>query len=144
MIPTNISRPQDIVVIFAIFALVIVTVGFGIASVVQEQDVETDQSFFTNVYNNTIGSDGLKGTADSVSQGLVGTEGVSQDTSEGSILVRGFNSILSIGKTYRITSEALNEGSVKWLGIDPIYWLIYTSVLLVSFGVVMYTWIRGR
>lgn len=144
MIPTNISRPQDIVVIFAIFAIVIGTIGFGIASVTQEQDVDVDDSFFTNVYNNATSSEGLKGTADSVSEGLTGTEGVSQDTSEESILVRGFNSILSIGKTYKITASALNEGSTKWLGIDPFYWIIYTSVMLVSFGVVMYTWIRGR
>lgn len=144
MMPTNISRPQDIVIIFGIFALVVVTLGFGLSSIVQEQDVTADQTFFTNVYSNTTSTNGLKGTADSVSDGLVGTEGVSQDTSEESILVRGFNSIISIGKTFKITSNALNEGSVKWLGIDPVYWIIYTSIMLVSFGVVMYTWIRGR
>lgn len=143
MIPTNISKPQDIVIIFALFALVVVTVGFGISSVENNQNVTVDTSFYENVHNRVNSTNGLKGTADSVSSGLIGQEGSTEETSESGILVKGFNSLLAVGKAYKITDTSINEAT-GLLGIDPIYWIIFSSVLLISFAVVMYSWIRGR
>ena len=143
MIPTNISRPQDIAIIFAILAGVVITIGFGIESINARQNATIDTSYFDAVYGRVNSSTGLKGSADTVSGGLIGEEGASTDTSEEGILVKGFNSILALGKTYKAASDSLSTGT-GWLGIDPIYWILFTSVMLLSFGVVMYTWIRGR
>lgn len=144
VVPVNITKPHDIAMIFAIFALVVVTVGFGLQSVVDRQNVtEVDTSFYTNVQLRVNSTQGLKGAADDVSTGLTGQEGASVTPSEESILLSGFNSVLRLGKTFRAMSDSLSEGGAL-LGIDPIYWLIFTSLMLITFGVVMYTWIRGR
>lgn len=143
MIPVNISKPSDIAIIFAVFALVIVTIGFGVQSVIDNQNVSVNNSFYSNVKLRVTDTNGLKGTANDLSTGLAGQEGSSNEPSEESILVAGFNSIRKLGKTYRIMGDSLSEGG-QILGIDPIYWVIFTSTLLISFGVVMYTWLRGR
>lgn len=143
MIPVNISSPRDVAIIFAVFALVIITVGFGVQSVIDNQDVEVNNSFYNNVKLRVTDASGLKGTADDMSSGLAGQEGSSNDPSEESLLVAGFNSIRKLGKTFKIMENSLSEGT-GILGIDSIYWVIFTSVLLISFAVVMYTWLRGR
>lgn len=143
MIPVNITKPSDIAVIFAIFALVVVTVGFGVQSVVDNQDVEANTSFYSNVKVRVTGEEGLKGAADDLSEGLEGQAGGSDTPSEEGILIGGFNSIRKLGKTFGIMKDSLGEGTTA-LGLDPIYWVLFTSVLLISFAVVMYTWLRGR
>jgi hypothetical protein len=141
MIPVNITKPNDIAVIFAIFALVIVTVGFGVTSIIDQQQTVVDNSYFTSVQVGVTGEEGLKGAADSMSTGLSGTAGTSNTPSTDNILVSGFNSMLRLGKTFRVMSDSLMTGTTI-LGIDPIYWMMFTSVLLISFAVVMYTWLR--
>lgn len=143
MIPINISRPQDIAIIFALFALVVITIGFGVQSIEDNQNVTVDNSFFQNVTYGVESSSGLKGSSDDVSAGLIGQEGASTTPSEESILLTGFNSILKLGKTFKTMSGALMEG-VTMLGVPLVYWILFTSIILISFAVVMYTWIRGR
>lgn len=143
MIPINISKPSDIAIIFAIFAMVIITVGFGVQSVIDNQNVVVDNSFYTNTQLKVSGEEGLKGTADDLSGGITGQVGSSNTPSEESILVGGFNSIRKLGKTYKAMTDSMTEGG-QILGVDPIYWVIFASTLLIVFAVVMYTWIRGK
>ncbi len=143
MIPTNITRPQDLAAIFAVFALVVVTIGFGISGAVDNYNYTGDVSFYQNVSGRVTDASGLKGSADSVSEGLIGQEGASEIPSQEGILLQGFNSIRQIGANFQIMSDSLSEG-VLFLGIPVIYWTIYTSILLLSFAVVMYNSIFGR
>ena len=87
------TRPLDIAMIFGIFALVIVTMGFGIESVMDFQNYEGDDSFFKNVSSRVSGAEGLKGSADASTTALTGQEGASDLPSQDGIVLQGFNSI---------------------------------------------------
>lgn len=137
------NRPYDLAVIFAIFALVVVTFGFFIDGVNDYYDEDGDTSYFETVESTVTDSTGLKGAADDMSEGITGEEGASEDTSEEGIIIRGFKSVLKLGKTFTGMLDALDEGLTA-IGVDPIYLTIVGSTLLIIFGVVLYTWIRGN
>lgn len=143
MIPTNITSPKDIIVFFGLLAVIIVTVGLGIESVNSNQDADVNTSFYRNVRMTINSEEGLKGTADSLSQGISGQEGASNVPSEEGLIVQGFNSLLTIGKTFKITASATNEASTI-LGLDPIYWLLFTIVFLGSFAVVTISYLKFK
>ncbi len=143
MIPINISKPTDMAIIFAIFALVVVTFGFGITSVESNQNYTGDTTFFTNVSARVQTADGFKGSADEVSEGLVGQEGASNLPSEEGILVQGFNAVRQIGQNFQIMSASLNDAGI-FLGIPTFYIVIFTGVLVFAFAVVMFSFIFRR
>lgn len=134
-------QPYDLAVIFAIISIIVVTAGFGVQSVINKQNVTTDQSFFTNVRAQINGTHGLEQTSVDVSGGLTGDVGASVETSEESILVNAFYSILTLGSTWGLVTQTVGEG-IQILGIDPVYWIIITSTILIIFGVVLFSWIR--
>lgn len=137
------NKPYDLPIMFAIFALVIVTVGFGVSSVNNIQNKSVDASYFESVESSVTSSTGLKGAADDMSEGITGDEGASEEPSEENIIIQGFKSVLKLGKTFVQMTDALDEGLTE-LGIDPIYVTVVSGVLIIVFGVVLYTWLRGN
>ena len=133
------NRPSDIVFIFGIFALVMLTVGYGITSVVDKQNISTDTSYFTNLngqlnnYQNTTGT---------MTGAVTPQEGQSEESSEESILVRGFNSILSMGEIFTLINQNLEAISTK-LGIPSAFIIIISGMIIITFAVVTYSWLRG-
>lgn len=141
------NKPQDLAVMIGIFGLVMITFGFGLNSVMNFYDNENvtvqDQelNFFnkqTNLMNSSLY---LKGAADDYSESMTGGEGQDASTTEESIVKQGFNSLLALGQTYKAAESSITEGS-KIIGLDPLYFLVISAIIIISFGVVIYTWIR--
>lgn len=137
------DKPFDLAIVFGIFALVVVTALFGLESVSSKQGIEGNTSFFTAVENNINSNNGLHGTAADLSSGVTGQEEAGTTVSEDSLLTDAFNRMRDLGKTWLIVEDSLDE-LTKVLPIDPIYILTVTSMLLIAFVVVLYTWLRGR
>lgn len=138
------DKPYDFAVIFGIFALVVVTIGFGIESVMTNTNASVgDTSFFTNVKLRVNGTDGLVATSQTMSNSIRGETSAGTTPSEEGLLVKGFNSLLSLGATFEIFSDSMADASAA-IGIHPIYWTVILGVLLVIFAVTLYTWLRAR
>ena len=75
--------------------------------------------------------------------GLTGQEGASELPSEDNIVLQGFNSIRQLGANFQIMLAGMTQG-FSILGIDPVYLIIFTSMLLIAFAVVMLNVLRGR
>ena len=138
------NKPYDLAYIVGIFGLIIITIGFGITSAV-DFGAETNNKvgFYTGVYNNISSESGFKGSADEATLALTGEAGVSEQITEDSVILNGFQSLISLGKTYKTLESSLTI-STGYLGIDPIYWLVITGLILITFAVVLYTWVRGK
>ena len=136
------KSPLDLVWIFAIFGLVIVTIGFGVSDVVNEFSLTEDQSYFTSIEAQLNSSEGLQGTASRAGD-TIGGEGEDRDENDVDIITGGYNTMKGLGKVFSLSKNAMTDTSVK-LGIPAIYWQIISAALLISFFVVLYTWIRGK
>ena len=139
------KSPFDIVVVFSILALVVVTVGFGITSV-ENQGAETANktSFFSGVKDDVYATTGLKGTTDEASDVIdPSDQAVTVEATEEGIITQGLQSLRSVGSTFNSIRKALNEGTAI-LGIDPVYISIVVFTLIIIMFVIIYTWARGR
>ena len=136
-----IDKPYDLAVIFGLFALVVATVGFGIANINDIVTVPHNDTFFTSVTQNANSSTGLKGSGDIAADGLTGTDGGEAATQE-SFILKGINSLLTLGQTFNLVKTSINEGEGA-LNIPHIYFTIITSLLILAFAVTVYTWIRA-
>ena len=142
------KRPYDIAVILGLLGLVIVTIGFGVQSVIETNtalNVSQDKlSYFDNAENILRNNDStyLKGTSDEATSALSGEEETS-DTSQENFIVSGFNSMLALGKTYKAVEDLADEGT-RLVGIPEIYLMVVVSILIIMLMVVTYTWVRGN
>lgn len=137
------NKPYDLAVIFAIIAVIVVTIGFGVNSVITDFGVDADTTYFDNVESQVTSSTGLKGTSDDASEGITGDEGATEDASEDSILVGAFKSLLKLGQTYKLVEDSMDEGFAE-IGIDPIYIIIVMSTVIIIFAVTLYSFFTGR
>ena len=138
------KSPFDIAVVFAIFALVVVTVGFGIESIGDSGAVTQNTTFFSNVESDVYASTGLKGTSDEASDVIdPSDEPVTVEATEEGIITQGLQSLRSVGSTYNSIKSSMSEGTAI-LGIDPIYYTVITFTLIIILFVIIYTWARGR
>lgn len=136
------DKPSDLAWMFVIFASIIIVMGIGVDSVIKYQHVSANTSFFEEVRSDAESETGLKGGADSQRPGLIGdTEGDTPDVDN--IFVRAWNAMKDLGKTFKIVESSIIDG-VNLLGIDPIFWVLVSSALLITFAVIIYTWVRGR
>ena len=140
------NKPSDIAIIFGIFGLVVVTGLFGIQSVnfyTNQTANEENIKFYTYVNDNITGEDGLKGAADDTTEALTGKEGFSlTELLTDNFVVRGFNSLVNLGKIFTSSNQALEIGAEQ-LALDPIYITIIVAILLIVFVVVLWTWLTG-
>lgn len=139
------SKPYDIVVVFAIMAAVIVTIGFGINSAESLQSADVgDKAFFSGVTNNINSTSGLYGTSQEASS-ILDPEGQNQqlETDQDSIITQGLQSLRSLSSTYKSVEAALFSGS-NILGVDPIYINLLMFTLIIIIFVLVYTWARGN
>ena len=137
------DKPYDLAVMFGIFALIVITVGFGVTNINTFTNSTHDESFFTNVENNVTSAKGLKGASDSSGTGLAGEVGSSETITQDSFIAKGFQSLLTLGQTWNLVESSMDEAT-DTLGINPIYITIITSILLIAFAVTLYTWLRGN
>jgi len=138
------KSPFDIAVVFAIFALVGVTVGVGIESIGDSGAVTQNTTFFSNVESDVYASTGLKGTSDEASDVIdPSDEPVTVEATEEGIITQGLQSLRSVGSTYNSIKSSMSEGTAI-LGIDPIYYTVITFTLIIILFVIIYTWARGR
>lgn len=137
------EKPYDLAVMFGLFALVILTVGFAVTDINTFTNTTHETTFFDSVASRVNTSTGLKGTADSSASGLTGEVGSSEEATEESFLLKGFQSLLNLGQTWALVENSLDE-AVETLGINPVYIIIITSILVIAFAVTTYTWLRGR
>jgi len=138
------NKPQDIVIMFAIMAFVIVTIGFGIESIEEQGATTNDVSFFTNVEGEVTSTTGLKGTADEASNVIdPSDEALQSDNDEEGIIKQGLQSLNSISSTYSaVRNTATDGGSI--IGLDSVYVNILMFTLIIIFFVLVYTWARGN
>ena len=137
------NKPHDLVWIFGIAALAIVTMGFGIQSVTSGYGVSIgdDISFFHDT-NESLTTGDFKKTGDAATESLSGDEGQSSIEALTEFLTQGAQSLKAVGQTYKSVESTMKEGS-KILGLDPIYWMTIATAIIITMFVVIYTWIRG-
>lgn len=136
------DRPSDLVVMVGIFLIIMTTVGIGIMSVEERQNVTIDsqtQSYITTVNGGVVS---VKNTSDDISESLIGQSGSGTEPTEEGIITRSFNSILTIGRSFTVVEENLGALSAMF-GIPTSLITIVLAMLLVVFGVVTYSWFRG-
>lgn len=138
------DKPQDVAIMFALIAFVVVTMGFGIASI-EEQGAYTDNTtFFSDVKGEVTATTGLKGTADEASKIIdPSSDQVQTEATEEGIITQGLQSLRSIGGTFNSVKSTVTDGG-KIIGLDPIYISIFIFTILIMFFVIVYTWARGR
>jgi len=139
------KSPFDIVIVFAIMALVVVTIGFGITNIEDRGGTMGNKThFFSDIKDDVYANTGLKGTSDEASDVIdPSDEPVAVEASEEGIITQGLQSLRSVGGTYNSVKSALTEGTAI-LGIDPIYLSVVTFTLIIIIFVIIYTWARGR
>lgn len=138
------DKPQDVAIFFALIAAVVVTMGFGITSVVEQGANAGDTTFFSDVKGEVTATTGLKGTADEASKLIdPSSEQVQTEASEEGIITQGLQSLRSIGGTFNSVKNTVTQGG-NVIGIDPIYVALLISTMLIIFFVLVYTWARGR
>jgi hypothetical protein len=84
----------------------------------------------------------LKGAADSQKEALIGGEESGEEPTEAGFILKSFQAMRDLGKTFGVMSEALDGASTE-LGLPSFFWLLVSSGLLITFAVVIYTWLRG-
>jgi hypothetical protein len=137
------NRPTDMAFIFAIFAMVMITVGYGVTSVMNQQNASIDsdaQNYFNKLKNNDLQAFG--NNTNDINNALVAQEGQSDSPTEENILVRGFNSMLSIGRSFTLVTESLDYIATK-TGIPDEFVVIIGGLLIMTLAVVTYSWLRG-
>lgn len=137
------DSPQDMAWMFIIFAAVIVTFGYGLVSVQEFQGVTQNASFFNSIENKVNSEEGLKGAAEAQEAALAGETGASGTPTEESIFVRSWNAMKDLGKAWSAFEDGMEEG-MDIVGLNPIYWTLLSSGILITFAVVLYTWVRAR
>lgn len=138
------NRPQDMVIMFAIMAAVIVTVGFGIQGVEEQGATTNNVTFFSDVKGEVTSTTGLKGTADEASDVIdPSDEAVQSEATEEGIITQGLQSLRSIGGTFGSVRSTVTDGG-KIIGLDPIYINLLVFTLVIILFVLIYTWARGR
>jgi lipopolysaccharide export LptBFGC system permease protein LptF len=137
------TRPSDFAWIFIVFASIMLVAMFGLDSVTEYQGNNQTESLFTSINNSILNSTGLKGAADDQRSALVTQEGSGDGTSVDNFIIESFNSLRSLGKTYVIMEQSIQESSSA-LGIPVIFWVLLSAGLLITFAVILYTWIRGQ
>lgn len=140
-----ISKPFDIVIIFALISAVIVTVGFGVASLEDQGATISDdeKQLFVITQQQVSNATGFKGTVDDATTAIGTEEGQGGEEDEGNIVTRGYESLKNLYKTYKAVEKIGTEGTGK-LPIDPIYWNLAIGCMIIMVFVVIYTWVRGR
>lgn len=137
------NKPYDLVWVLAIAGLVVVTMGFGIQSIISNFGGDYGDSLtFVNQTQTMLeggGAHGLGNTSQVASESLVGQTG--EDASEASFITRGFKSMVSLGDTYHAVTVLMNESTT--LGLNPIYITVIASAIIITLFVVIYTWVRG-
>lgn len=139
------KSPFDIVVVFAIASLVIVTIGFGI-TYAEEQGANTNNKtyFFSDVETNIYASTGLKGTSDEASDVIDPSDNpVTVEATEEGIITQGLQSLRSVGSTFNSIKDVMNDAT-KILGISEVFVSVITFTLIIIMFVIIYTWARGR
>jgi len=136
------SKPQDLAVMFGIFALVIVTVGFALTDINSMVTTDYNNTYFSTIEERVESETGLQGAKDNSAEGLTGEEGSSEEASETGIILQGIKSLRTLGQTWAIVQESADE-SIDSLSLNPIYLTIIIALITISFAVVIYAYIRG-
>ena len=136
------KSPADLVWMFAIFGLIVITIGFGVSDVISHSDDTIDESYFTTIEGNLNSSSGLQGASSRVSDTL-GAEGEGGEESETGLLTEGYHTMQGLGQVWALTKNAMQETSNE-INIPPIYWQVLSTLLIISFFIVLYTWLRGK
>ena len=133
------NRPSDIAIILGIGILVLITFGYGMASVSELQGIGSNNTVFTSA-SNSIGS--YQNTSNSASAGLASSSGVSETPNQDSIGTASFNAILSLGRMVSDSIGLLSDITTKFF-IPKEFLVVIIGLLLVVFAVVTYSWFRG-
>lgn len=138
------KSPFDIVIVFSITAVIVLTMGFGITSIESLGASTGNTTFFSGIEADVLNSTGLKGTADEATDVIDPSDDpLTAEASEEGIITQGLQSLRSVGSTYKAVENVMKEGTAE-LGIDSIYWQIASFTLIIIIFVIIYTWARGR
>lgn len=137
------DRPQDLAWIFVVMAIVFITFSYGLTSIQVNQSVTQNATFFYQAANYTESSTGLKGAADNQREALSGEDGSGDVPSEESFILRSYQAMKDLGKTWSIVESMIRQGFTS-LGIPIVFVTLIASAILISFAVIMYTWLRGN
>lgn len=141
------NKPSEFAVMIGIFSLVIITAGFFISSGAThggEKGEGPIDEYVSDITYGVNGTNGLSSTGIAIEQGVLSTN-VSASTSTsgvGDVFVQGWNSLKKLSYSFTIVNEAMSDTG-ELFGLDPIYWIIISSMLLITFAVVMWTWVIG-
>jgi hypothetical protein len=142
------DKPSDLAIIVGIIGMVIIVGLLGVQSINQTHthNASAETDFFTSGQDALLGSTGLEGAGSDITDALGSESGDATTTSEESIVQAGFNSMLDLGKTFNALKAMLSDeqGSLQSeIGINPALVTMLLSMIIIVFGVVIYTWLRG-
>lgn len=136
------NKPSDLVFMLALFCLAIITVGFGVTSVIND-GAPTDTRATNFIVNSTTNAYTIQTSGDDLKDGILTNEqGASTEPSEENIIVKGWSSLQQLGRTADAVQGTMSQAPGIF-GVDEIYWIILSGALLCVFAVVMYSWIIG-
>ena len=136
------DRPQDLAWMFIIFALIVITFGLGITSINDIHDAGEDETFFTKISDDSQGSDGVVGASTAQQAALGGEEESGSQTTQEGFILKSWQAMRDLGKTFGIMDQAINEAQQE-LDIPGYFWVLVSAGLLITFAVILYTWLRG-
>lgn len=133
------TRPSDIAVIAGIGLLVVLTMSGLIVSTQQFQNLTTNDPVFTTS-NQSLNT--FKTSSASSNAALTNSPGQTDDQTDTSIYRASLNAVLGLGEMVSLSIDLVNQ-FVESIGIPDYFLWILTSLLTVTFAVVVYSWFRG-
>lgn len=137
-----IDKPQDLAIMFGVFALIVVTVGFAVADINDKVTTDHNDTYFTTINSRVTSQEGFKGISDSSGSSLTGEEGSDETPTTDNFILQGIDSLRSLGQSWAIVKTTAEESNSA-LKLDPIYITVLIGLLIISFAVVIYAYIRG-
>lgn len=140
------NKPNELAIMAGLFGIIIIFVGLFMGEIIsmkgtQEETITSYITIITNGMNGTTES--ITGTSLSVQSGVLsGNASASTTTSEESLALDAWDSFKQLGNTYNVVRMSMSETSALF-GIPTIFYVIISSMILITFVVVLWTWFKG-
>lgn len=137
------NRPDHLAWAAGIFITIIIGAGLMVSALMEKgADGGTQSDYFTGYNTSSFYTTSLGGSMIDAANATDPDEGQSEEPTEANIIKDGFQNLLNLGKVYSATKEHMIKGST-YLSIPPILWMMGIGLIIITFSVIIYTWIRG-
>jgi hypothetical protein len=135
------KSPADIVIIFSIMAVIMITVGLGIDSINNDYGANINNSAFTTL--GTQVDQNYKNATSELSKAVQSESGASDTSTENNIIVKGFNAVLGLGRVVGYVFGNI-EYMFGAMGLPSYFATLLIGLIITMFAIITYSWIRGN